>query len=110
MRVVAEARKQPVDRLQRLQVAQDQAGHSGPGTPYWLIAGYIALFGFVRSARFMSLKTVSCADMSAEKLSRAASLGGVLQQLGVSFGVSAAAMMLALDRAMSSVEFAGTIC
>jgi hypothetical protein len=69
---------------------------AGPGVPHWLIAGYIALFGFVRSAQFMSSNTLSYADLPAEKLSRATSLGGVLQQLSVSFGVSAAALMLEL--------------
>jgi EmrB/QacA subfamily drug resistance transporter len=69
---------------------------AGPGMPHWLIAGYIALFGFVRSAQFMSSNTLSYADLPAEKLSRATSLGGVLQQLSVSFGVSAAALMLTL--------------
>ena len=69
---------------------------AGPGIPHWLIAGYIALFGFVRSAQFMSSNTLSYTDVPAEKLSRATSLGGVLQQLSVSFGVSAAALMLEL--------------
>jgi EmrB/QacA subfamily drug resistance transporter len=69
---------------------------ASPGMPHWLIAGYIALFGFVRSAQFMSSNTLSYSDMPAEKLSRATSLGGVLQQLSVSFGVSAAALLLEL--------------
>jgi len=67
----------------------------GPGTPYWLLAAYIALFGLARSTQFMSSNTLSYADMPAEQLSRATSLGGVLQQLSVSFGVSAGALLLA---------------
>jgi EmrB/QacA subfamily drug resistance transporter len=82
---------------------------AGPGMPHWLIAGYIALFGFVRSAQFMSSNTLSYADMPAEKLSRATSLGGVLQQLSVSFGVSAAALLLELvkssDTALTQHDF-----
>ena len=67
-----------------------------PGSPSWMITGYIVLFGFMRSAQFMSSNTLSYADTPAEKLSRATSLGGVLQQLSVSFGVSASALLLGL--------------
>ncbi|MFE0755143.1 DHA2 family efflux MFS transporter permease subunit [Inquilinus sp. NPDC058860] len=67
-----------------------------PDTPHWLIGGYVFAFGLVRSMQFMSSNTLSYADMPAEKLSRATSLGGVLQQLSVSFGVSVAATMLGL--------------
>jgi len=68
----------------------------GPGTPFWLVAAYIALFGLARSAQFMTSNTLSYSDMPAERLSRATSLGGVLQQLTVSFGVSFSAMLLGL--------------
>jgi hypothetical protein len=44
----------------------------------------------------MSSNTLSYADVPADKLSRATSLGGVIQQLSVSFGVSIAAMLLGL--------------
>jgi EmrB/QacA subfamily drug resistance transporter len=67
-----------------------------PDTPHWAIAAYIALFGFVRSMQFMTSNTLSYADMPVDKLSRATSLGGVLQQLSVSFGVSVSAMLLGL--------------
>jgi EmrB/QacA subfamily drug resistance transporter len=67
-----------------------------PGSPRWMIIGGIVLFGFMRSAQFMSSNTLSYADTPAEKLSRATSLGGVLQQLSVSFGVSASALLLGL--------------
>jgi EmrB/QacA subfamily drug resistance transporter len=66
------------------------------GVPHWLIAGYIVLLGFVRSALFLSANTLSYADMPPEKLSNATSLGGVLQQLSVSFGVSLAVLLLSL--------------
>lgn len=65
-----------------------------PEMPHWLIIGYVALFGLLRSAQFMNSNTLSYGDMPADKLSRATSLGGVLQQLSVSFGVSAAALLL----------------
>ena len=65
-------------------------------TPYWLIAIYIAVFGFVRSTQFMSSNTLTYAEMPPERLSLATSLGGVLQQLSVSFGVSLSAALLGL--------------
>ena len=68
----------------------------GDGTPFWLIAVYIAAFGFARSFQFMSSNTLAYSDMPADRLSRATSLGGVLQQLTVSLGVSFSAMMLGL--------------
>ena len=67
-----------------------------PSTPRWIMAAYIFLFGLMRSTQFMTSNTLSYADMPAAKLSRATSLGGVLQQLSVSFGVSTSAMILGL--------------
>ena len=63
-------------------------------TPRWLIGGYVFLFGLIRSTQFMTSNTLSYSDMPAAKLSRATSLGGVLQQLTVSFGVTLGATLL----------------
>ncbi len=68
----------------------------GPDTPYWLIAIHIVLFGIIRSTQFMTSNTLSYSEMPADQLSRGTSLGGVLQQLTVSFGVSLSAMLLGL--------------
>ena len=67
-----------------------------PSTPHWVLAAYIFAFGLLRSTQFMSSNTLSYADLPAAQLSQATSLGGVLQQLSVSFGVSASAMVLSL--------------
>ncbi len=67
-----------------------------PSTPRWVLAAYIFLFGLMRSTQFMTSNTLSYADLPAAELSRATSVGGVLQQLSVSFGVSLAAMVLSL--------------
>src|SRR6185369_15938748 len=64
--------------------------------PHWLIMIYVFVFGLTRSTQFMTSNTLSYSDTPTEKLSRATSLGGVLQQLSVSFGVSVAAMLLGL--------------
>ena len=66
----------------------------GPATPPVLIAAYVLLFGLIRSVQFMGSNTLSYADLPPEKLSAATSLGGMLQQLSVSFGVSLAAALL----------------
>lgn len=67
-----------------------------PDTPHWFIMAYIFVFGLTRSSQFMTSNTLSYSDTPAAQLSRATSLGGVLQQLSVSFGVSIAAMLLGL--------------
>ncbi len=67
-----------------------------PDTPRWLIGASIFVFGLIRSTQFMTSNTLSYADMPGPLLSRATSLGGVLQQLTVSFGVSFGAMLLGL--------------
>jgi EmrB/QacA subfamily drug resistance transporter len=66
----------------------------GPDTPRWIIILYVFIFGIARSSQFMTSNTLSYSDTPAAQLSRATSLGGVLQQLSVSFGVSIAAMLL----------------
>jgi EmrB/QacA subfamily drug resistance transporter len=68
----------------------------GPQTPYWVIIVYVFVFGLARGAQFMTSNTLSYSDVPAAQLSRATSLGGVIQQLSVSFGVSIAAMLLGL--------------
>jgi EmrB/QacA subfamily drug resistance transporter len=68
----------------------------GPATPHWMIGAYALIFGTIRACQFMTSNTLSYAETPAAELSRATSLGGLLQQLTVSFGVSLAAVMLGL--------------
>ena len=65
-------------------------------TPHWADFLLVLVFGIVRSVQFMMTNTLTYADTPAEKLSHSTSLGGVIQQLTVSFGVSIAAVLLAL--------------
>jgi EmrB/QacA subfamily drug resistance transporter len=67
-----------------------------PGTPHWLVFLLVLLFGVVRSTQFMTTNTLTYADTPAGKLSRSTSMGGVIQQLTISFGVSIAAALLSL--------------
>jgi MFS family permease len=68
----------------------------GPDTPHWLLLLWVFVFGLTRSAQFMTSNTLSYSDIPDSHLSRATSLGGALQQLSVSFGVSVSAILLAL--------------
>jgi EmrB/QacA subfamily drug resistance transporter len=68
----------------------------GPQTPHVVIVAYVFVFGLTRASQFMSSNTLSYADMPPAQLSSATSLGGVLQQLSISFGVSLGAMFLGL--------------
>ncbi len=65
-------------------------------TPHWLIAAYVIGFGLVRSTQYMSSNTLSYAEVPHSQLSHATSLGGLIQQLTVSFGVSLAALLLSV--------------
>jgi EmrB/QacA subfamily drug resistance transporter len=67
-----------------------------PATPHGVILALVFVFGLTRSAQFMTSNTLSYADMPEARLSRATSLGGALQQLSVSFGVSVGAVLLSL--------------
>lgn len=67
-----------------------------PQTPHWMILIWVFVFGLTRSGQFMTSNTLSYSDMPDSHLSRATSLGGVLQQLSVSFGISISALLLAL--------------
>jgi EmrB/QacA subfamily drug resistance transporter len=65
-------------------------------TPHWLIFLHVMAFGVARSVQFMTTNALTYADTPAHKLSNSTSLGGVIQQLTVSFGVSIAATLLAV--------------
>ncbi len=67
-----------------------------PETPTWLLLGSIFCFGIVRNIQFNAIQTLTYADVPRPALSRATSLGGVLQQLALSFGVSVSATLLGL--------------
>ena len=81
-----------------LRLAAAAAGFAliGSHTPHLWIAAYVFVFGLSRASQFMTSNTLSYADMPSTQLSNATSLGGVLQQLSVSFGVSLGAMLLGL--------------
>jgi hypothetical protein len=68
----------------------------GAETPHWLLLIGIFGFGVIRNVQFNSIQTLTYADIPRPSLSQATSLGSVLQQLAMSFGVSVSATLLAL--------------
>ena len=78
-----------------------------PTTPHWVIFALVIVYGVARSVQFMTTNTLTYSELPAASLSRGTSLGGVIQQLTISFGVSIAAALLALvsnGRALPSVS------
>lgn len=67
-----------------------------PDTPHVVLLVWVFMFGLARSAQFMSSNTLAYVDLPERQLSSGTSLGGALQQLAQSLGVSTAAILLAL--------------
>jgi hypothetical protein len=65
-------------------------------TPTWIIVAVVLLSGCVRSIQYLALNTISYADVPSAMLSRATSVGGVVQQVARGFGVAVGAALLAL--------------
>ena len=89
------------DRLLFWNTLASAAGTAGfalldQGTPHWLIAGWVLVFGMIRNIQFNTLQTLTYSDMPSEGLSKATSLGGGIQQLTMGIGISAGASLLAI--------------
>lgn len=67
-------------------------------TPVWAMFLVMFLSGSIRSTQFISANTIAYADVPAEKVTRASTLAAVVQQIGLSLGVSFGALMLTLTR------------
>jgi EmrB/QacA subfamily drug resistance transporter len=67
-----------------------------PDTPHVLLLAYVLMFGMIRNTQFNSSQTMTYADVPSASLSRATSLGGVIQQLSQGFGISVSATLLGL--------------
>jgi EmrB/QacA subfamily drug resistance transporter len=74
-----------------------------PTTPHVILIGYILVFGMIRNTQFNAIQTLTYADIQPTSLSRATSLGGVVQQLAMGFGVSVGATLLGLVAGSQSV-------
>ncbi len=65
-----------------------------PATPHWLILLALLAGGFFRSLQFTSTNTLIFADVPPPLMSRATSFQSMAQQLSVSIGVGAGALLL----------------
>ena len=78
-------------------------------TPVWFMVAGLVFGGFVRSLQFTATNAMAYADVSRSELSQASTLSTVVQQIGMSFGVSFGALVLHLtrghDEALTSERF-----
>jgi EmrB/QacA subfamily drug resistance transporter len=65
-------------------------------TPLWLIAGLAYLYGTLTSLQFTSVNTLQFADLKPAETSMGSSIGSIIQQLSLSFGVATASLVTAL--------------
>jgi hypothetical protein len=72
-----------------------------------LLILYIICFGMLRNVQFTSQQALTFADIGGERLSKATSLAGVVQQLSQGFGVSISATLLGLIAGSTSVVSVG---
>jgi len=67
-------------------------------TPIYAIVAVLAVGGFMRSVQFTATNTVAFADVPQTSISRATTLATVVQQVGMSLGISFGALLLHLAR------------
>jgi EmrB/QacA subfamily drug resistance transporter len=69
-----------------------------PGMPAGLLVALFVVSGFVRSNQFTAANTVAYADVPPERVSAAATLATVTQQVGLSLGISFGGAVLHLTK------------
>lgn len=69
-------------------------------TPYLLIGAGLLFAAFLRSLQFTAVNAIAYADIDDDNISQASSFAAVAQQIGWSFGVSFAAIILDVSRSM----------
>jgi EmrB/QacA subfamily drug resistance transporter len=67
----------------------------GAGTPAWLIAAQVFVFGFFTSLQYTSMNTLVYADITEEQASSASTIASTMQQMSISFGVATASLATA---------------
>ena len=70
-----------------------------PATPHALIIGLLLMGGFFRSLEFTSINAIAYADVPNGRMSQATSFVSAAQQIALSIGVAAAALILETVRA-----------
>ncbi len=72
-------------------------------TPIWTIVLALGVGGFLRSLHFTSANALAYADVPREQVSQASTLSTVLQQVGMSLGVSFGGLTLHLARGQGAL-------
>jgi EmrB/QacA subfamily drug resistance transporter len=67
----------------------------GAGTPVWLIATQLFVYGFFTSLQYTSMNTLAYADVSGEQASSASTIASATQQMAISFGVAVSSLAAA---------------
>ena len=65
-----------------------------PGMPFWAMIAILLSGGFFRSLQFTSINTIAYAEVEPAKMSRATTLVAAAQQLSLSTGVAAGALVV----------------
>ena len=82
-----------------------------PGMPFWAMIAILLSGGFFRSLQFTSINTIGYAEIDPPRMSRATALIAAAQQLSLSTGVAAGALVVEITlrlrhaTAMSAVDF-----
>jgi EmrB/QacA subfamily drug resistance transporter len=69
-----------------------------PATPHAAIVGLLLMGGFFRSLEFTAINAIAYADVPASRMSQATSFVSAVQQVALSLGVAAAALILEMVR------------
>lgn len=75
-----------------------------PGTPHYVIMGFLLVAGFCRSFFFTGVNSLGYADIEDEQASQATSMSSVMQQVSLALGVAVAAAILEANIALHGRE------
>jgi len=73
-------------------------------TPIWVMVGVLIIGGISRSLQFTAVNTLTYADLGPQDMSRASSFAAMAQQLAISLGVGAAALVMNLSMTWRGAE------
>ena len=65
-----------------------------PGISFWLVGGFIFVFGLIHSIQLSTLAGLNFSGIPNDALGKATSLGAVVQRLSTAFGISLTAILL----------------
>jgi EmrB/QacA subfamily drug resistance transporter len=82
-------------------VAVGATGWFRASTPVWVMAGVLALGGFLRSNHLTSVSTLAFADIPDRQVSQASSFTSVVQQMSQALGITLGGLMLRLAQVVS---------